>query len=61
MHSDSVNFILQQKAAWQSGLYKGVSKLTITVSEEIKAALYDSPSIADTTEVTGIVQCKVCM
>lgn len=51
--------VLLQKAAWQSGVYKGVSKLSIDISEEIKAALYDSQNISDTTEVNGIVQCKV--
>lgn len=36
-----------------------MSKLGISISEEIKAVLYDNKSITDVCEVNGIVQCKV--
>lgn len=51
--------IFIQKAGWQSGVYKGISKLGLTISEEIRAILYDKQNISDVCDLNGTVICKV--
>ena len=40
-------------------MYKGSSRLQLTVKEEIRAVQYDRPDVADVWEIYGSVQCKV--
>lgn len=53
------SMIFIQKAGWQSGVYKGISKLGLTISEEIRAILYDKQNISDVCDLNGTVICKV--
>ncbi len=40
-------------------MYKGTPKLSLTILEEVKAVQYDKPTITDTWDVSGCIECKV--
>jgi AP-5 complex subunit mu-1 len=48
----------QKQPAWRPAVYKGSSRLQLTVKEEIRAVQYDRPDVADVWEIYGSVQCK---
>ena len=48
-----------QQPAWRSAVYRGSSRLQLTVKEQIRAIQYDRPEVADVWDIYGSVLCKV--
>ena len=48
-----------QVPAWRPGVYKGTSRLFLSIKEEINTMQYDNSTIPDVGEVFGSIICKV--
>ena len=55
----SLTTILSQQPSWRPTVYRGSSRLQLTIREEIKAVQYDKQEVADVWELYGTIQCKV--
>lgn len=48
-----------KQPSWRPAVYRGNSRLQLTIKEEMQAAQYDKPEVADDWQVYGTVQAKV--
>ena len=51
--------LLTQQPSWRPTVYRGSSRLQLTIREEIKAVQYDKQEVADVWELYGTIQCNV--
>lgn len=55
----TVTLHVLQVPAWRPVMYKGASRLILSIKEEINTMQYDNSSIPDVGDIFGSVICKV--